>query len=115
MQNLDCSKCLLKPALRTDRDLLEEAVGLSRLMAGKQSDALDRLIKLLEASIQNRAMVDALLKPTLSTGLAGFTSGPPSSTPGSTSLRLKDLLRQPNAPPSAGTASDQLTSITKSE
>jgi hypothetical protein len=33
-----------KPALRTDRDLLEEAVGLSRLMAGKQSDALDRLI-----------------------------------------------------------------------
>jgi hypothetical protein len=102
--------------LRTDRNLLEEVLGLSRLMAGQQSVALDRLIKLLEASIQNREMVNALLKPTISTGLAGLaglsSSGAPNSELGS---QLIDWLRQPNAPPSAGTAIGQMTSVTKSE
>ena len=104
-----------KPPARSERDLLEEVLGLSRLMAGQQSVALDRLIKLLEASIQNQAMVDALLKPTISTGLAGLaglsSSGPPNTALGS---QLIDWLRQPDAPPS-GTASDQMTSVTKSE
>ena len=100
---------LPKQPLRTDRDLLEEVLGLSRLMAGQQSVALDRLIQLFEASIQNRAMVNGLLKPTISTGLAGLAGLSSSGTPS-----LIDLLRQPNAPPSAGAASDQVTSIIKS-
>lgn len=105
-----------KPPARSERDLLEEVLGLCRLMAGQQSVALDKLIKLLEASLQNQAMANALLKPTISTGLAGLaglsSSGPPNSALGS---QLIDFLRQPNAPPSAGTASDQMTSVTKSE
>jgi hypothetical protein len=99
-----------KPPARKDRDLLEEVVGLSRTMADQQSRAMDRLIKLLEASIPNQAMVNALLKPPIPTGVA-YTSDPLLST----GLHVTDFLRQPNAPPSAGTASDQVTSTIKSE
>jgi hypothetical protein len=60
-----------KPPPRKERDLLEEVLGLSRLMAGQQNDALNRLIKLLEASIPNQAMVNALLGLAKPTGPAG--------------------------------------------
>jgi hypothetical protein len=107
---------LPKQPARDQRDLLEEVLGLSRLMAGKQSDALDRLIKLLEASIrQNRNPLFNTTVPATLAELSGFTSDPPSSTPGSTTLGIIDWLRQADAPPSAGTASVQMTSIPKSE
>jgi hypothetical protein len=71
--------------VRTERELLEEAVSLSRLTAEHQSLTLERLVKLLEASVENHAMVNALLKPAFPLGLGGL-AGLGGSTPGATKL-----------------------------
>jgi hypothetical protein len=97
-----------KPPERTVHNLVEEVLGLSRVMADQQSRGMDRLLKLLEASMQNQAMVNALFNTSIPSALAASTSGPPG-----TGHKIINLLQQPNA---LSTTSDLLTSTTaKSE